>query len=212
MTASSICYLRRSSLLWGQEDVQHCSTIMKTGITWSLPTREIFSLPDVKALYNWTHGGVRCPFCKLSEWGTQAGSGIMISGTTGEGGTQKQSRGQLFTKGYFSLGSLISSKSALSTKREGILQQVIQSKKARYLLQISPWKSHFSPPWLQTGHRGTFCCSHPPDPVLVCPGKCRSRWNGSPRAEQHRVGTCHAGRRTKGRGWPVTKRLQNGHQ
>lgn len=48
MTASSIHYLRRPSLLWGQEDVQHCSTSMKTGITWSLPTREIFPLPDVK--------------------------------------------------------------------------------------------------------------------------------------------------------------------
>ena len=178
--------------------MQHCSTSMKIGITWSSPTREMFSLPDVKAnswlcMTDQTHGGVRC-----SERGTQAGSGIRVSGMIGEGDTQKRSRGQLFMKGCFSLGSLISLKSALSMKREGLLWQVIQSEKPRYLLQIPLWKSHFSPHRLQRGHGGTFCHKRSPDPILVCPGKHGSRCDGSPRAEQHRVGMCRAGRRTQG--------------
>lgn len=72
MTADSVRYLRISSLLWGQENVQCCST----SITRSLPLGEMLPLRDVKDnswfyVSNPTHGGVLCLFLEMYEQGTQ---------------------------------------------------------------------------------------------------------------------------------------------
>lgn len=60
-------------------------------------------LPDVKAnsrLYanDPTHGRVHCPFCMLSEQGSQVVSGIGVSGVIWEGDTQKAGRKAIHKK------------------------------------------------------------------------------------------------------------------
>lgn len=72
-------------------------------------------------------------------------------------------------------------------KKERFLQQVIQRKKPRYLLQIPLWKSHFLPHQLQRGHEGNLLLQALPTSHPGLPGEAQEQmgWISSSRAAQH---------------------------
>lgn len=162
-------------------------------------------LPDVKA-NSWlyandpTHGCVHCPFCMLSEQGSQVASGIGVSGVIWEGDTQKLGEKPVTKSSFHSLMSL----NCPANGKRRVPSAGCSEQEAKVAAADSPWEKPFLRPSAEgPGGHG---------PVLVCPEERenRSKCHGLPK--QGNTGICCAGRRTKGRGWPSTKSLQNGHQ